>query len=64
MTIVEEIQKLKQSGISTFLNIFEKDNKKYFRIIAGSYNNRENANKQLEYLKSKGYDAFIVIYEK
>lgn len=60
----KEIQKLKQSGISTFLNIFEKDNKKYFRIIAGSYNNRENANKQLEYLKSKGYDAFIVIYEK
>ena len=36
----------------------------YYRVIAGSYTNRENADRLVSDLKSKGYPAFIDIYKK
>ena len=37
----------------------------FYRVVCGSYNNRVNAEEELEVLKEKGYeDAFIVIYNK
>ena len=36
----------------------------YYRVVAGSYTNRTNADKLVSDLKSKGYLAFIDIYKK
>ena len=36
----------------------------YYRVVAGSYTNRDNADKLVNELKSKGYSAFIDIYSK
>ena len=37
----------------------------FYRVIAGSYSNKENAQKQIENLKKKGIDnAFIDVYKK
>ena len=37
----------------------------FYRVVAGSYSNKENAQKQIENLKKKGIDnAFIDIYKK
>ena len=36
----------------------------YYRVVAGSYTNRENADKLVSDLKGKGYPAFIDIYKK
>lgn len=35
-----------------------------YRVICGSYSVRENANTQVEKLKSDGYNAFIEVYKK
>ena len=40
------------------------DSNTYYRVVAGSYTNRENADKLVSDLKSKGYPAFIDIYKK
>ena len=40
------------------------DSNTYYRVIAGSYTNRENAERLVSDLKSKGYPAFIDIYKK
>ena len=36
----------------------------YYRVVAGSYTNRSNADKLASELKNKGYNAFIDIYKK
>lgn len=36
----------------------------FYRVVAGSYNDRANAEAQLNRLKKDGYDAFIDIYQK
>ena len=36
----------------------------YYRVVAGSYTNRANADKLVTELKNKGYSAFIDIYKK
>lgn len=36
----------------------------FYRVVAGSYQNRDNAQKQINRLKALGIDAFIEIYEK
>lgn len=36
----------------------------YYRVIAGSYSKKENAEKLVNDLKNKGYDVFIDRYEK
>ena len=63
-------------GICKYFNIKYQEPKKetiktdstasntYYRVIAGSYTNRENADQLVSDLKSKGYPAFIDIYKK
>lgn len=36
----------------------------FYRVLAGSYNSRENAENQVRKLKDAGFDATIVIYNK
>ena len=36
----------------------------YFRVIAGSYQSRSNAEAQQEKLKKAGFDSFLAIYEE
>ena len=36
----------------------------FYRVMVGSYSVRENAEKQVEILKSKGFDATIMIFNK
>lgn len=35
-----------------------------YRVVAGSYANRENADRLVEELKQEGYNAFIIAYKK
>lgn len=35
-----------------------------YRVVAGSYSSRDNADKLTKELKNKGYDAFVAIYNK
>ena len=63
-------------GICKYFNINYQEPKKeaiktdstasniYYRVVAGSYTNRTNADKLVSELKSKGYPAFIDIYKK
>ena len=63
-------------GICKYFNINYQEPKKetvktdstasntYYRVVAGSYTNRANADKLVSELKSKGYNAFIDIYKK
>lgn len=36
----------------------------FYRVVTGSYGDRENAEKQLQKLKKAGFDSFIDIYKK
>jgi len=36
----------------------------YYRVIAGSYNDRKNADAQVAKLKKAGFDTFIDVYQK
>ena len=36
----------------------------FYRVVTGSYKDRENAEEKLEELKNAGFDSFLVIYEK
>lgn len=40
------------------------ESKIFYRVVSGSYNDRNNADKTVQELKDKGYDAFIDIYKK
>ena len=63
-------------GICKYFNINYQEPKKetvktdstasntYYRVIAGSYTSRTNADKLVSELKSKGYSAFIDVYKK
>ena len=63
-------------GICKYFNIKYQEPKKetvktdstasntYYRVVAGSYTNRTNADKLVSELKNKGYNAFIDIYKK
>ena len=36
----------------------------YYRVVAGSYKNKDNANDMVKELKNKGYNAFIATYKE
>lgn len=36
----------------------------YYRVVVGSYKDKENANDMVNELKKKGYDPFIVAHEE
>lgn len=59
---VEQQNKLKSVGYSSFLDAFVKDGTTFFRVIAGSYKDRANADRIMNELKSKGFDPFIAVY--
>ncbi len=40
------------------------DSNLYYRVVAGSYKNKDNANDMVKELKNKGYSAFIVTYKE
>lgn len=40
------------------------DKNTFYRVVAGSYNDRKNADAQLAKLKKAGFDAFIDVYKK
>ena len=40
------------------------DNNLYYRVVAGSYKDKSNAQNLVSELKNKGYSAFIVTYKK
>ena len=42
----------------------DSDNSTYYRVVAGSYRNRKNADSQVKKLKEKGFDSFIDIFKK
>ena len=41
-----------------------KNNTTYYRVVAGSYTNKDSAIKLVEELKEKGYNAFVSVYNK
>lgn len=42
----------------------DSDNSTYYRVVAGSYKNRKNAESQQKKLKEKGFDSFLVAYKE
>ena len=71
-----ELVEATMKGICKYFNINYQEPKKetvkidstasniYYRVVAGSYTDRANADKLVSDLKSKGYPAFIDIYKK
>jgi N-acetylmuramoyl-L-alanine amidase len=39
-------------------------NEKYYRVISGSFKNKDNAENQIKRLKKAGFDSFISLYER
>jgi N-acetylmuramoyl-L-alanine amidase len=71
--IVDNIERIGISiakGILKFFNVEYipiteiESNNTFFRVVSGSYKNKENAKKQVEKLKKIGIDSFIDIYTK
>lgn len=46
------------------VNTEDSDNHTYYRVVTGSFRNRENANNRVEELKKKGFDSFIDIHRE
>ena len=67
-----ELVEATMKGICKYFNIKYQEPKKeavksestYYRVVAGSYTSRENADRLVSDLKSKGYPAFIDVYKK
>lgn len=55
----ERVNRLKEKGFQSFIDIFKKGGSTYYRVVAGSFKERENADKQVALLKKEGFDAFI-----
>lgn len=66
--IVKAISKaiLLELGITYKENVVSNSNTTttLYRVMAGSFSNRENANKQVQRLKEAGFDATIMIFNK
>lgn len=53
-------------GILDYFGITYKapsSSKTFYRVVAGSYNHKENAENQMKRLKKAGFDSFIAIYK-
>ena len=55
---------LREPGFEKKETVKTESSNTYYRVVAGSYTNRANADKLVSDLKSKGYPAFIDIYKK
>lgn len=51
-------------GPKTFEKLFEKITKIYYRVITGTYLQRELAEKEKSILKTMGYEPFLLLYKK
>lgn len=72
----EDIVKAIGDGIMEYANIKKVDNKPskpkpqpakketYFRVVVGSYKDRKEAENQQKKLKDKGFESFLVAFEK
>lgn len=63
--LVLEIAKaiLKTLGI-TYIESSSGNEKMFYRVITGSFTNKENAYKKVEELKKKGFNSFIDVYRR
>lgn len=53
-----KIEELKKTNTST------NTNNGFYRVVAGSYKEKKNAENMMRELKKKGFDSFLVYYEK
>ena len=58
------MKELKNHSIDTFILQNKIGNKTYYRVIAGSFKNRQNANNRLLELATLGIDSFIDIFNE
>lgn len=69
------INKVAQGHVNGIVKLFNLKKKKtaskpvekgntFYRVVAGSFKNRKNADDQVKKLKKQGYDVFIDVYKK
>lgn len=71
-TFIKDIAQGHVNGIVKVFNLKKKkstpkpkpSNKTFYRVVAGSFNDKTNAQKKVKELKKKGEDVFIDIYKK
>jgi N-acetylmuramoyl-L-alanine amidase len=68
--IIESIEKIGiaiAKGICNYFGIEFNEvgcvEKIFYRVVAGSYNRKDNAEKRIEELKKAGFDSFIAVYK-
>ncbi len=66
---IDDVAKGHVNGIVKFTGAKKKktedsDNSTYYRVVAGSYKDKKNAEKQQKKLKEKGFDSFLLAYRK
>lgn len=59
-----QVDKLKKLGYSPFLESFDKDGKKFLRVIVCSYTDKAKTEKVIADLKTKNITASIMIFKK
>ena len=62
--VAEQKKVIKAGYKDAFLVADKIDDKTIYRVVADSLTDRKNADKMVEALKKKGFDAFISIYKK
>lgn len=70
--IIENIEKIGAAIAKGILNYFgikyivpnTESNNIFYRVIVGSYADKDNAEKRVEELKEAGFDSFIAVYKK
>lgn len=67
-TFLKDVADGHVDGIVKVLNLRKKpstnDGKLFYRVITGSFNERENAEERINELKKLGYESFIDIYKR
>ena len=53
---------LKDKGIDCYISTTNINEEVFYRVIAGSFINRDNAKDMINEIESYGYEAFIDIY--
>lgn len=64
MNNIEAIGTALAKGVLKYFDIEYKDNQTLYRVMAGSYAIRENAENQIKRLKLAGFDATVMILKK
>ncbi len=65
MAVIEKLNELESKGFpDLYINTAEVNNKRVFRIVAGNFESRAEAELFLVSVKSKGIDAYVVAHQK